>query len=641
MRRAATALVAALAACGAPEPVVRGPAAGWPAWGGDPGGSHWSALDEITPSNVGRLQRVWTYRTGDWDPSGQRRTSFEATPVLLDGTLYFCSPYDRVFALDAETGAERWVADSGLDVASARHLTCRGVAAWSDPRADPGAVCAQRIFLGTIDARLVAFDARSGARCAGFGNGGAVDLLEGLGEVAAHEYGVTSPPTAIGDVVAVGASVSDNRRIDAPPGVIRGFDARSGALRWAFDPIAPGTPLPQRSDGARWHRGTPNAWAVFSADPARDLLFVPTGNPSNDFFRGPSRERDHYGSSVVALRGSTGEVVWSFQTVHHDLWDYDVASQPALIEVERAGESIPAVAQATKMGHLFLLHRETGEPLFPVTEVPVPATDVPGEVSAPTQPVPSFPPPLHPHLLAGDGVWGLTPWDRRACRERLAALRYEGVFTPPSLRGSVQYPSVAGGSNWGGIAWDPSQRLLIAPQTFLANVQQLVPRDQVSQVAFDPPRRILFPQQGAPYAALQGMLISPLGVPCNPPPWSALLAVELDTGRIRWQVPLGTTRGQAPWPFWFAWGTPGMGGPIASAGGLVFIGAAMDGYLRAFDTQTGQELWRDALPAGGQATPMTYRVRDAGRQYLVIAAGGHGTLGTPAGDFVIAYALPQ
>jgi quinoprotein glucose dehydrogenase len=244
-------------------------------------------------------------------------------------------------------------------------------------------------------------------------------------------------------------------------------------------------------------------------------------------------------------------------------------------------------------------------------------------------------------VLTPADLWGLTPWDRAACRERFASLRYEGIFTPPSLRGSLQYPSVAGGSNWGGIAWDPVRQLLVVPQTFLANVQTLVPRERVAEFQARPPHRILFRQEGTPYALHQGMLISPLGIPCTPPPWSTLMAVDLRSGSVRWQVPFGTTRGQAPWPFWFRWGIPGMGGPIATAGGLVFVAAAMDGYLRAFDVETGEELFRDHLPAGGQATPMTYRVRDGGRQFVVIAAGGHSTLGTAPGDWLIAYALPE
>ena len=629
MRRLLWAALAAVAsACGESHP-HGGEVAGWPSWGGDPGGTRFSPLTEITRENVADLRVAWSFRTGDFDPSGTLRTSFQATPVLQDGTLFLCTPFNRVFALDAETGAQRWVFDPDLDRDGARHLNCRGVALHEDATAPPDAACRVRVLTGTMDLRLIALDARTGERCAGFGTHGEVDLRLGLGDVAPGEVKVYSAPTVIGEVVAVGTMVSDNKRVDAPGGVVRGYDVRSGQLVWAFDPAPPGTkPLPEGPDGPRYQRGTPNAWGVFSADLERDLLFVPTGNPSNDFYRGGRGPVDYYGSSVVALRGATGEVAWHFQTVHHDLWDYDVGSQPSLVEVPRNGTRVAAVAQPTKVGNIFLLERETGAPLFPVEERPAPASDVPGEESAATQPFPTRPAPLHPAGIGEDELFGLTPIDKQDCRERLAALRNDGPFTPPSLRGSLQFPGVAGGVNWGSAAWDPGRNLLILTQTRLGTVHRLIPREQVASTPSNPPFEILFPQLGAPYALLQSVFISSWGIPCTKPPWSELLAIDLTSGEVAWRVPFGSTRGQAPWPFWLDWGTPGMGGPLTTGAGLVFIGAAMDGYLRAYDVETGDELWRDALPAGGQANPLTYRVRPDGAQFVVIAAGGHASLGT-------------
>ena len=642
MKHRLRALLAALAlsACGESHP-HGGAVAGWPTWGGDPGGTRFSPLDELTPENVADLEVAWRFRTGDFDPSGELRTSFQATPVLHDGTLYLCTPFNRVFALDAETGVERWLFDPGLDLEGMRHLTCRGVALHEDVRAPAGAACRVRVLTGTMDLRLIALDAASGERCPGFGEGGEVDLARGLGDVAHAEVKVYSTPTVIGDVVAVGTMVSDNKRADSPGGVVRGYDVRTGALAWAFDPAPPGTkPLPDGPDGPRYQRGTPNAWGVFSADPDRDLLFVPTGNPSNDFYRGGRGPIDYYGSSVVALRGATGEVVWHFQTVHHDLWDYDVGSQPSLVELPLDGRTVAALVQPTKMGHVFVLDRETGAPLFPVEERPVPQSDVPGEESAPTQPFPTRPAPLHPQRVGADDVFGLTPVDRNDCRERLAKLRNEGVFTPPSLQGSLQFPGVAGGINWGSAAWDPGRGLLVLNHTQAAMVQRLVPRADVPATPKNPPFEILFPQEGAPYGLLQSVFVSSWGIPCTRPPWSELIAIDLASGEVAWRVPFGSTRGLAPWPFWFEWGVPAMGGPLVTASGLVFIGAAMDGYLRAYAVETGDELWRDALPAGGQANPLTYRVRPDGRQYVVIAAGGHDPALGPLDNAVVAFRLP-
>ncbi len=620
--------------------------AGWPTYGGDPGGSRYSPLAEIHRGNVDELEVAWTYRTGDYPEARPEveKTSFQATPILDEGTLYFCSGLSRAFAIDAETGEERWIFDARPDLEkSGWNHACRGVALWRDPEAASGEPCAKRVLMGTIDAGLVAIDANTGAACRDFGEAGRVDLNQGIGHVRPGETHMTSPPTLIGDVVVTGALVADNRRTDAPGGVVRGWDVRTGELRWAFDPVNPGVPpLPSAPDGSpRFHRGTPNAWSILSADPERGLVFVPFGSPSPDFYGGHRSISDHYSNAVVALDGETGQPVWSFQVVHHDLWDYDIASQPTLIDVVKDGRTIPALAQATKMGFLFLLDRETGVPIYPVEERPVPQSNVEGERTSATQPFPTHPPPLHPTELPPEDAWGLTFWDRGKCADLLREMRNEGIFTPPEVgRWTVQYPGTAGGSNWGSVAFDPERRLMVLNQSYIPQIHRLVPREERPGMTPENRPRGLSLQEGTPYMVEHGVLLSPLGIPCNPPPWGTLLALDLDTGEKRWEVPLGTVREMTPVPISITFGMPSMGGAIVTAGGLAFIGAAMDDTFRAFDVETGEEIWSDRLPAGGQATPMTYRVSEGGRQFVVIAAGGHASLRTKLGDYVIAYALP-
>jgi quinoprotein glucose dehydrogenase len=623
-------------------------ASDWPNYGRDPGGSRWSPLAQIKAANVAELRVAWTYRTGEAEAAAKtpwHNATFEATPILVDGALYFCSTFTRAIALDAASGRELWRFDPGVDPAQPRSdLACRGVSVWRDSSAPARAACAVRILLGTADGRLISLDARDGKPCTGFGDKGTVDLKRNLhGEPAPGGYALTSPPAVAGDVIVVGSAIADNRRADEVSGAVRGLDARTGAQLWSWDPIPRDANDPARRtwEGESATRtGAANAWSILSADPERGLVFIPTGSASPDFYGGERKGDNRFANSVVALRAATGELVWGFQVVHHDLWDYDVPAQPTLVTVRRDGREIPAVAQATKMGLVFVLHRETGEPLFPVEERPVPQTDVAGEQTSPTQPFPSAPPPLVPLSLKPEDAWGLTPWDRNACGDRIAAFRSEGIYTPPSEQGTIVFPGNAGGTNWGSVAFHPERHLLITNTNRIPTLVRLIPRADFDTVKTANPGKEVSAQAGTPFGLMREFdaLLSPLGLPCNPPPWGTLVAVDLDAGSIRWEVPLGTVRDIAPVPLPIRYGVPNMGGPIVTGGGLIFIGAAMDDYLRAFDLDTGAELWKGRLPAGGQATPMTYEV--GGRQYVVIAAGGHGRLTTTGGDHVVAYALP-
>jgi quinoprotein glucose dehydrogenase len=611
----------------------------WPAYGGDAGGTRYSGAAQITRANVAALGVAWVYHTGEAERRGGafKRSAFQATPVLADGKLVFCTPFDRVVALDAARGNEVWVFDPelSLDLKPANEFKCRGVAVWRDAAAPPGAPCAARVFLGTNDARLIALDLADGRRCGDFGSGGDVALPPDIAPRYPGERQIDSAPAIVNDTVVVGSAIDDMSRARAPSGTVWGIDARSGRRRWSFDPVPR---RPEDPGASSWSLASyagaagGSVWGAIAVDAARDLVFLPTAGPTAAFYGGHRPGDNLYTSSVVALRGGTGEIVWHFQTTHHDIWDYDVAAQPSLATLHREGRDIAAVIVATKTGFVFVLDRETGAPLFPVEERPVPASDVPGEQVSPTQPVPLAPPPLVPQRIAAADSWGMLYFDRLACRRKLAALRSDGLYTPPSLQGTVLFPFTGGGMNWGGGAVDAGRGLYIVNTMRLVHRVQLIPRAEVAAARAANPNVEIGAALGTPYAALREVVLSPLGVPCNAPPWGTLTAVDLAAGTIKWQVPLGS------WGFGLLRGLPGVGGPIVTAGGLVFIAAAGNA-LRAFDVESGDELWYATLPAGGQATPMTYVAQ--GRQFVVVAAGGDARAMTPLGDAVIAFALPR
>ncbi|HEX3819803.1 MAG TPA: pyrroloquinoline quinone-dependent dehydrogenase [Candidatus Sulfotelmatobacter sp.] len=602
---------------------------GWPTYGSDPGGSRYSTAAQINRGNVNSLKVAWTYRTGANEIPTKliRKAAFEATPILVDGKLFLSTPYNHVIALEPDTGKKLWEYDPGVNLEREySEVTSRGVSAWRDDGAKAGAACSLRIFLGTLDARLIALDANSGKLCADFGSGGVVDLNKDAATQTEWTggYQVTSPPAIYRDLVIVGSSIADNWRVDTGRGIVRAFDARSGKLRWTWDPI------PWAND-THPRTGAGNAWSVFSVDAEHDLVFVPTGSAAPDYFGGIRKGDDKWANSVVALRASTGKFVWGFQVVHHDLWDYDVASQPTLISWK---DGTPAVVINTKMGHVFVLNRLTGAPLLPVEERAVPRSDIAGEESSPTQPFSTI--SLVPEKFEATDTWGPTPADSKWCTDKIAASRNEGIFTPPSLKGTIQAPGNVGGVNWGSAAYDSQQHRMIVNTNRLIAWMKLIPRaDYAAEVHKNQDNRIygeFGDQEPSPYGLYRTFLFSPSGPPCNAPPWGTTEAVDLFTGKVAWNVPLGTmTPGKQT-------GSINLGGPMVTAGQLVFTSATIDPHLHAFDSETGKELWSYELPAAANATPMTYTWKS--KQYLVICAGGHGKLGSKQGDYVIAFSLP-
>jgi membrane-bound PQQ-dependent dehydrogenase (glucose/quinate/shikimate family) len=620
------------------------PAGGdWRVWGRTLAGDRYSPLAQINTGNVAKLKLAWRYDS-NVRPYGFH--SFEATPLAADGRLYICLDRNVVVALDPDTGHEVWRFDPHANLTGVFAATCRGVAYYEAPQTV--ADCPKRILFGVNDDRLMAVDAETGRPCQSFGAGGAVDLKQGLGPAPAGVTFPSSAPTIVRGVAILSGWVTDGLYVGEPSGVVRGYDAVTGALRWAWDS---GRPDPQRplGPGETYTKGAPNAWGEFSGDEALGLVYVPTGVSTPDYFgahRSPDAER--YATSIVALDAAAGAVRWSFQTVHHDLWDYDIGSQPVVVDLAIGGARVPALVAPTKRGQFFVLHRRTGQPLWPVTERPVPQGPAPGDWTAKTQPYSSFPNVAGGRLTEAR-MWGATPFDQLWCRIAFRRARYDGDFTPPGLRTAITFPGSAGGSNWGSVTIDTARGLMVANSLYMPDIGRLIPRAEADRLASYAKANgkadaFAFPQVGTPYAMQRTIFQNPIGVPCLQPPYGRISVFDLKRGRLVWSKALGAAYHAGPFGLSsylpIRMGAPTLGGSIATGGGLIFIGASQDRGFRAFDIGDGRELWRASLPSVAAATPMTFVSRRTGRQYVVIAAGGHPGLGGPKTSAVMAYALP-
>ena len=619
----------------------------WHHYGNLQAGRRYSPLTQITPANVGALTESWTYSLGK-EPNGEA-APFQATPLKIGEKLYFCTGYNDIVALDAETGAQVWRYAANADTTGIFGQTCRGVSYYRVPEEFVGSRCSERIYTATIDSRLIAVDAADGQVCESFGNAGIVNLLKGMSDAPKGYYHVSSPPTIISGKLVIGGWVTDGQTVGEPSGVIRAFDAVTGDLVWAWDmgrPDRTGEPDP----GETYTPGTPNSWSVMSADEKLGLVYVPMGNATPDYIgKHRTPEMEKYSSGVVALDVITGRPRWNFQTTHHDVWDYDVPAQPVLLDL---ADGRLALLQPTKRGELFMLDRRTGKPIAEVVERKVAVSKVEGTLSSPTQPfsvgLPNFAGPRPSEKT----MWGMAMLDQAWCRLKFRQARFEGTMTPlETARPSIMWPGTLGGNNWGSIAVDPESRIAIVNSSHVINYNKLIPRAEADQMGLKPVAKPSFEnvagpvaQAGTPYAASVAPFLSPLVAPCTQPPYGLVSAVDLNTGKLLWQKPFGTARDSGPLLLStglpIPMGVPNIGGAVVTGSGLAFIGATQEHMIRAYDINTGKELWKGRLPAGGNATPMTYWSKKSDRQFVVIAAGGHGGILSGYSDKLIAYALP-
>ena len=617
----------------------------WPAYAGTWAGLKWSPLTQITPANADKLQVAWHIHTGDLKrPSDPGEFTYEMTPIKVGDSLYLCTPHDIVIAVDPVTGQTRWRFDPKVQVTGTQHMSCRGVS-YYDSAAAPGAPpmaprapdCSARIFVATNDARLIALDAMSGRPCGDFGNKGEINLTPQYPGYHEGWYQFTSAPLITRGLLVLAGSIYDDKAEKMPSGVVRAFDARTGKLVWNFDPGNPASTAPL-APGQRYSLSSPNSWSTSAADDKLGLIYLPFGMGAVDEWGGNRPvTTEKFASSIIALDSATGKLRWVFQTVHHDLWDMDVPAQPALVDLPIGGKIVPALVETTKTGNIFVLDRRTGTPVIPVDEKPVPGGPAPGDHLSPTQPFSRL--SLMPLGRVPEAdMWGATMLDQLSCRIAYKKMRSDGPFTPPSLQGSFVFPGNFGVMDWGGMAIDPVRGVAFANPDYMAFVDKLTRnKPEWSPQATD---RGLNPNAGAPFAVYLNPFLSAIGLPCQAPPWGYVAGLDLVSGKVVWEHKNGTIRDQSPIPLPIKMGVPSLGGPMMTAGGVAFMSSALDNYARAYDVTTGRQLWHARLPAGGQATPMSYLGRD-GRQYVTVVAGGHGTLGTTPGDDVIAYALPQ
>lgn len=627
----------------------------WVAYGGTNNGLRFSALNQINKQNVKDLEVAWTYHTGDLRKSDDATEyTFEATPLKANNTLYFCTPHNEVHALVPETGKLKWKYVPQQDRSYLQqHQTCRGVsyyeASAAQPQDNAPAICRKRIFNATTDAKLIALDADTGKRCADFGQDGIVDLRANMGEIRPHALMQTAAPLVAGNLVIVGGSVMDNGFDKGnPSGVIRAYDAQSGRLVWNFDPANPEQTQPIAAN-QNYPYDTPVAWGTLSADLHNGLVYVPFGNASPDELgieRDANSNTEKFRDALVALDLKTGAFKWRFQSSNHDLWDRDNPSQPSLLDIDYQGNKQPVVVLPTKTGNLFVLNRLTGAPVYPIKQVPVSTNGIAGEKFAATQPVSSL--NFLPEPLSEKSMWGITPFDQMACRIDFKSLRYDGnPWTPSTEQGSIVFPGNIGVFNWGSVAIDPERQILVASPVRLAYKYTLIKRTPETAT------KRMFTQDGQPYwnenfhgdyAIHIQQLASDLGIPCIAPPWGRMVGVDLKTGKTEWLRRVGTTKNLSTsflpgrFPIGFPMGMVAHGGPLVTAGDVVFHGATADNFFRAYDINSGKLLWQTELSAGAQATPSTWQGSD-GKQYVVIAAGGHGSLGTKQGDSVVAFRL--